>query len=46
MNEKLAHDFLVKRNHDNIPLHNHTIGINIYDFQEKYCLNGEKNQLL
>jgi hypothetical protein len=43
MNEKLAHDFLVERNRANIPLHSHTEGIHLYDFHEKYCLNGENN---
>ncbi len=38
MNEKLAHDFLVERNHADIPLNNHRVGTNIFDFHEKYCL--------
>ena len=46
MNEKLDHDFLVKRNRADLWLRSHIVRIHIYDFHEKYCLNGENCQLL
>ena len=46
MNEKLDHDFLVKRNRTDLWLRSHIVGIHIYDFHEKYCLNGENCRLL
>ncbi len=46
MNEKLDHDFLVKRNRADLWLRSHIAGIHIYDFHEKYCLNGENCRLL
>jgi hypothetical protein len=38
MNEKLDHDFLVKRNRADLWLRSHIVGIYLYDFHEKYCL--------
>ncbi len=46
MNEKLDHDFLVKRNRADLWLCSHIVGIHIHDFHEKYCLNGENCRLL
>ncbi len=46
MNEKLDHDFLVKRNRADLWLHSRIIGIYTYNFHEKYCLNGENCRLL
>ena len=46
MNEILSHYFLVKRNRADLWLRSHIVGIHIYDFHEKYCLNGENLQLL
>jgi hypothetical protein len=46
MNEKLDHDYLVKRNRADLWLRSNIVGIHIYDFHEKYCLNGENCRLL
>ncbi len=39
IHQKLADDFLVERNHANLWLHCHDVGINIGDIHEKHCLN-------
>jgi len=39
MNEKLDHDFLVKRNRADLWLRSHNVGIYIYDLHEKSLLN-------
>ncbi len=45
MNEKLDHDFLVKRNRADLWLSSRIVGIHIYAFQKKYCLHGENCRL-
>jgi hypothetical protein len=41
-----AHDFLIEKNCTDLWFHYHSVGIYMYDFHEKYCLNGENCQLL